>query len=398
MCGSKVKNAKTKAAKSKAATKAAAKSKTPQVRALPKGFAKTKAAAKAAVDKRTQAQRSKDVDSKKLSAAFAKQKSKMKPQIAKLFEALEAREGPRSQAVLKFKQEGLATGWTWDSSYFQETVDHVDVSNKITRENWVPVGRLKKLLGKQDAALAIKHGWYAMRRGSKTGMVEVNYLEEISEAIERDAHGSSLVHSKNLEEDAEVQAVLDAVLAGKQISAPNRRNKPFAIGDRVSDDVSAAPAAKAKTKPGPKPILKRPGSSASGAIVEKPQEPSKKPSTEDHVLLLQQQRESTNSAMTQAFMRCQELKKNCIAEQARYEAVDSESLTSRTKRDFQNNKLDLEQAIVKCDKLTKQVQPAMVKTRLEDMNKNIDLLYELEAEFTELHETVSATKKMKFTK
>ncbi len=65
----------------------------------------------------------------------------------------------------------MASGWEWDSQWFNEFVGHEDIKQNIKRDNWVPVGRLKKLIGKPDAALAIKNNWYAMRKGDRPGLV-----------------------------------------------------------------------------------------------------------------------------------------------------------------------------------------------------------------------------------
>ena len=103
-----------------------------------------------------------------------------------------------------------------------------------------------------------------------------------------------------------------------------------------------------------------------------------------------------DAAITQAFMRASEHKKNLIGERARLEGVKESDLSGRQERERQQNLGDLTMAIKTIDSLSVLIQKRMSKVEMRHMNENIDVLYQLEQEFGDIQEIVSAVRKQKF--
>ena len=238
------------------------------------------------------------------------------------YEAIMANEGPgRLQKLKEWKAKYFVDG-NWADTKFEETVENHWSQTTESNKGWISYGRLQKLLGKAEAAIAVKNRWYEMRAGKHPGQLEIRYEEEKLHTSDGVSHTKGLKASGEVEEDV-VQDVFDQLLQQTpkmQItgsgSSGSRQGKGSSRGGSRPD--SAALAIQDREPSGPH--LKRPAA-APTLPGPAPAAPKKQATKEQGAQAKSYQLEATNGAVKTAYSKVAALKVDLAKEKGRMQGL-----------------------------------------------------------------------------
>ncbi len=374
-------------AKAKALATAAPKAapKVNKTKGLPKAFEKTtkgKGSENNMVDAALKKQRQQQRDASSFKWACNNMPAERKAEFDEIISDTSANKARR---LKDFKAKWLVNR-SWEGAGFKETVtegwSHEDIDDKA----WVTYGRLKALIGDDEAQLAIKGEWYPMKPGKKKGQLMIRYEEKKEVTTDKTGHDKSLQQTTKPLTDDVAQTVLTKLLQkqGKgsdlQLGKKEKTSKA-ASGASITDDALNA--------------LKRKPAGAMLALPDKPGAPAKKTKGRQAVeKAIDDQLASTNTATLNAYAQLTKAKGEMTIEKARL--LRDAPKTSRGQRSAQNLQQDIDELLeahqnFEQDLLERQAN----KLTRAHMEENIDVLYQVADHLSEVKDVMTASKKIK---
>ena len=348
------------------------------IRELPKGLSKAKAAPKnKAKDLDTlSAQEKRNALSKRASSSFKWALRSMPPARQGEYEAIMSDATGRKAKLLKDFKAKYLTSASWEGAAFDESVNNKWTHEEVDDAAWITFGRLKVVLGVDEAKTAVANEWYPMKAGKKKGQLMIRYDEQKERTTDSVGHDKTVRTTTDVDDDV-AQKVLEKLLA----------RSTAADGFRVEDGKMKAASAP----------MKRPAAQSTSLMLgDKPAAPKKAstklkgaPSPQ-----LLSQLESTNEAVKNAYTKVTAEKVAMSRDKARLDALTKAN--PKQKRLMDATIEDLGEAISSAQKHEEHLLLTTSNNRdLASMDANIDMLYAVAEFLAESKEIVGRAKKLK---